>query len=647
MPHLEKLMDRGTSGYLCSLTPMLSPVLWNSIATGKTGDVHGVLGFMEPDPDGGPPRPVASTSRRVKALWNLLSQLGKRSVVVNWFASHPAEPIAGAVVSGHYADSALHEAALPTGFCHPPELREDLETLLIRPSDLTPAQVRPFYLEQLPSDEDPLLHALTQQLAKCASTHNAATWLAETQEWDFLAVYYDMIDHCGHGFMELAGPRLEHVSEETHAVHGKVMERVYEYHDLMLGRWLEIAGEDTAVLLISDHGFASGGTRPFADPGIMPEGSPIIMERNPLAWHRLHGVFAAAGPGIKVDALVHGASLLDIAPTVLTLLGIPVPEDFAGNALHAIFDGPVEQRGPSMESPHPEDGVIRDALASAVEPWAAQAAMDQLVALGYLAAPSEDQAQMLEELARLRESVLAQILLSRGRNEESLEVLRGLLARQDDPPLRCREAQTLCAMGRFAEASPIVDQAIAEVPRLLQARLLQARISLAENRTEEAERQLQELLKWDREVPAVLLQLGATLLRLQRWSEAEGVFRRVLEMLPDEALAHDGLGVTLRQRGAVDDALFHHMRSASIFHARAQTHVNLGLAATLAGHHAWAIRAFEIASEMEPTQPYPERWLARLYFLLKDREKGRHHAARMLARRAAMGSRDPGLHRGV
>ena len=103
MPNLQRLIETGTSGRIATLQPILSPILWTSIATGKRGDKHGVLSFIEPTPDGKGVRPVSSYSRRAKALWNILSQLGRRSIVVNWFASHPAERINGAVVSNRFS----------------------------------------------------------------------------------------------------------------------------------------------------------------------------------------------------------------------------------------------------------------------------------------------------------------------------------------------------------------------------------------------------------------------------------------------------------------------------------------------------------------------------------------------------------------
>src|SRR5579863_7511741 len=74
MPTLEKLVGRGVMGNLATLQPILSPMLWNSIATGKRPDKHGIHGFMEPDTQNGGIRPVSSTSRKVKAIWNILTQ---------------------------------------------------------------------------------------------------------------------------------------------------------------------------------------------------------------------------------------------------------------------------------------------------------------------------------------------------------------------------------------------------------------------------------------------------------------------------------------------------------------------------------------------------------------------------------------------
>lgn len=99
MPTLDAFINRGVMGNLATLQPILSPMLWNSVATGKFADKHGIHGFIEPDPVNGGARPYTSTSRKCKALWNILSQSGLRSNIIGWWASHPAEPIKGNVIT--------------------------------------------------------------------------------------------------------------------------------------------------------------------------------------------------------------------------------------------------------------------------------------------------------------------------------------------------------------------------------------------------------------------------------------------------------------------------------------------------------------------------------------------------------------------
>jgi predicted AlkP superfamily phosphohydrolase/phosphomutase len=92
MPNLKRLVEGGVMGNLASLSPMLSPILWTSIATGKRAYGHGVHGFVEPLPDRSGLRPVGTRTRTCKAIWNIVSQSGRPSVICGWQASHPAEP---------------------------------------------------------------------------------------------------------------------------------------------------------------------------------------------------------------------------------------------------------------------------------------------------------------------------------------------------------------------------------------------------------------------------------------------------------------------------------------------------------------------------------------------------------------------------
>ena len=631
LPVLQRLVEYGTSGKIATLQPILSPILWNSVATGKRADKHGILGFVEPIPDGTGVRAVSSTSRRAKALWNILSQNGMRSGVVNWYASQPAEPIHGTIFTNRFVSVLPEEPgkvpAHPLSV-HPAELREEADDLRVHPNDLTLQQVLAFFPDKKPTDlEDPRLDALIRILAECSTTHNAATYLAARDDWDLLAVYYDTIDHIGHQFMEYHPPAMAHVSAEDAGLYGGLVNCIYRYHDMMLGRLLDMVGQETTVILLSDHGFYSDHLRPAVGEHSRDPAVKISVERNPTAWHRPQGVFVAAGDAIKRDELIHGTSLLDIAPTVLTLLGLPVPDDMDGVVLTRLFKETVEpERIVSYEDPHPEDGMHRDAPAEESDPWAAQQALRQLAELGYITLPDDgNMAKMVVDAEWDRRSSLSQVYFSTGRPAEALAILQGMLAEEDRPLLRSQIAFCLVALGQMDEAEEIMRHVHPEEAKTPLPRLIHGQIRLAQGRYEEAIAILEPLQSEELPLSHVHTVLGQAYLRRGLVTEAAAAFQKALDRDDENAEAHDGLGVTLRRQGRYEDAIYEHTRAVTLVHHRAQSHLNLGVALTMAEQYDWAIRAFSIAAEMAPRNPAPHRWLVFIYRRTRRAELARQH----------------------
>ena len=212
MPNLERLISGGVMGNLATLQPMLSPMVRNSIATGTMPDRHGILGFMEVDEDRGEVRPSTSLSRRVKAIWNILSQEGYRTHVVNWFCSHPAEPINGISISEMFPQQALKGAGgadtMPGGIVHPDSLREKLSDFLVTPDEIDTEVISLFVprFREVDQEKDTRLVSIAKTLSQTFSTHAAATWILEHEPWDFLGIYYSAIDHFCHGFMRFHPP---------------------------------------------------------------------------------------------------------------------------------------------------------------------------------------------------------------------------------------------------------------------------------------------------------------------------------------------------------------------------------------------------------------------------------------------------------
>jgi predicted AlkP superfamily phosphohydrolase/phosphomutase/predicted Zn-dependent protease len=392
MPNLARLIRQGVSGNLATIYPVLSPMLWTSIATGKRPYKHGIHGFSEPLPDGSGVRPISLLSRRSKAVWNILNQNGKRSLVVGWWPSHPAEPINGVTVSNHFHRAGGLPGELspaPVGSVRPASVGDALADLRVHPMELEGEFIRLFIPEYDKVDQakDKRLHSVAKIVAETMTTHAVATELLANQAWDFAAIYYDAIDHFGHGFMRYHPPRLPSVSEEDFAIYHDVINNAYRYHDAMLGTLLQFADEQTTVIVMSDHGFHPDHLRLLYIPA-EPAG--------PALEHRHFGIFCAKGPALRENQQVVGASILDICPTVLTLFGLAPGRDMDGKVLvNAFKQAPPVEPIETWETAPGDAGLLP--AETRLDPVASAQAFKQLVELGYVAPPAASAQETVDE----------------------------------------------------------------------------------------------------------------------------------------------------------------------------------------------------------------------------------------------------------
>src|SRR5436309_8615888 len=101
LPAMARLMEQGSFGYLRSMRPTLSPVIWTSLATAKTPAKHGITNFVYRTGNGDDQELHVFTSgyRRTKAFWNIFSDYGLVVHCIGWWITYPAEPINGVMVS--------------------------------------------------------------------------------------------------------------------------------------------------------------------------------------------------------------------------------------------------------------------------------------------------------------------------------------------------------------------------------------------------------------------------------------------------------------------------------------------------------------------------------------------------------------------
>ena len=211
-------------------------------------------------------------------------------------------------------------------------------------------------------------------------------------------------------------PKQEQIKQEDFDLYQNVVTMAYQLHDQMLGTLLQNVGDDVTVILMSDHGFHPDHLRPRAIPSI-PAG--------PAIEHRDFGIVAIKGPGIKRDELLHGASVLDITPTLLSMFGLPVGEDMDGKVLVRAFEDPPEVATiPSWDEVAGNDG--RHPPHARLDPVASREALEQLVALGYIAKPDADNAKAVADTVDELKYNLGEAYQDADRHAEALEIFREL-----------------------------------------------------------------------------------------------------------------------------------------------------------------------------------------------------------------------------
>ena len=105
-----------------------SVVLWTSVATGKRMEKHGIVDWQLLSEDGQRKVLASGHSRRTEALWNIATNGGKSVQILNWWATWPAEEVAGEIVSNHFPRALREEVADVT---FPPELARELDELAL------------------------------------------------------------------------------------------------------------------------------------------------------------------------------------------------------------------------------------------------------------------------------------------------------------------------------------------------------------------------------------------------------------------------------------------------------------------------------------------------------------------------------------
>ena len=527
MPALKRLVENGVSGKLATLEPVFSPMLWSSIATGKLADKHGVLGFTEPDYSTGAVRPVSNHSRKTAAIWNILSHQKLKTNVVGWWPSHPAESVNGVMVSNFYQKASKpHGEKWPMalGTVFPKKASETFTKLRVHPGDLTDEHILPFVplASQVNQEEDKRLNSVGKILAEAATIHNAGTWLIDNTDWDFMAIYYDNIDHFCHGFMKFHPPQIKGIDDKQFELYKDVVNNAYRFHDMMLGRILDLVDDDTTIMLISDHGFESGFNRLLN----LPKEAAA-----PAYDHRAYGVFAAMGPDIKKDELVFGATLLDIAPTLLSLFDLPQGKDMDGKPLLNIF-----KKEKNIQYINSWDDLIEREFEEKLDSASSKEALEMLIELGYIEKP-DDKAEVALERARVEnEFNLARVYLSSNRPKESAAILEVLFETENSVRFGLRLIIAYEALKKYDDALQIIARLEKSIKNeIQQLNALKASILAEKNEKAAALEIADNAYKRRIDTPFSAQRFAKVLIKYKQFKRADEFIKRVLKRFPENS----------------------------------------------------------------------------------------------------------------
>jgi len=337
--------------------------------------------------------------------------------------------------------------------------------------------------------------------------------------------------------------------------------------------------------------------------------------------------------------------------------------------VQAFEEPPQIARIPSWEQELGECGMHPADLR--MDPAAAQAVLQQFVALGYIQPPSEDQSKavasavreanynlardyldcgrpddalpLLEELAKNDpkqtrfQMHLAQCYLALNRREAAKQILETLITADLNPPEA--EATNDGQPGQADTAVPVEAMPEATVPEAPApettakeaasptetkppdkqpnprpwADLLMGVIHFEEGNMEAALASLLKAEQSDPRLPNLHLRIGETYLRQKRTEDAGRAFQQALDIDGDSPEAHLGLAmVRLRQRQN-EDAAEQALLAVGLQHFLPLGHFYLGVALARMGHRQRAMLAFETCLSMLPGLVAAHRWLAALH----------------------------------
>jgi tetratricopeptide (TPR) repeat protein len=584
MPALNRLVEEGVSGELLSVQPLAPALLCVSMITGKRAWRHGVCHAMEPGPQGRRVT-ISATARRTAALWQMLAHAGKRSIVVGWPATHDEKTGGCLFVSDRYPQPTAGPGIQPwppasAGTYWPEALRARLDPKRTSPEQLDASVISRYIPEwdRIDQKRDHRLGQLRLYLAADYSYQSALLELLKQEPWDFAAVRFPALGPISQIFMPAHLFQPGASAPPEFEVYKGVLEMTCRVLDSMLHQLAALAGKDATIMLVSAHGSRTQGV----PPGGFGRGDEE-------SWKSPYGIFAASGPDFARDALLHGAGVLDLAPTILTSLGLAIGDDMEGRVLIEAF-----RTAPEI---------------TRVESW------DSLVGIQPRAdvenpAPDNPAATTLR---RESDWLFAQSAMEAGRFAEVLPALdrlfRGFPERAE---VGYALFQCQLALNQLSGAADTLEVVLESIPPGVASLLPRAELAIAKKDFAQARTLAAELNALHPTHPLALRRLGLLLLRLREWDTLEQIARRALSVEEQDPIAWLGLAAAQLRTGKPKEAEESATRAIGLKYFLPDAHFILARARVAQGRWLEAQDAMQALMKIQPENRTAATYLKRM-----------------------------------
>jgi predicted AlkP superfamily phosphohydrolase/phosphomutase len=237
LPTIGELLARGVHGVLRSCDPPITVPAWSCMTSSASPGTLGIYGFRNRRDRGYGPLAIAdSRAVRLPRIWDVLSLRRRNVIVLGVPQTFPPSRVNGVLVSGLLAPDVD-----TCDFTYPSELKRDIERLVGR------------YMVDVENFRTDAKEQLLVQIEEMTDKRfRVAEWLLQTRPWDLFFMVEIGTDRVHHGFWRYVDPG--HRLHDPRSPWGAELLAYYRRLDERIARLLRFADDETAVLLVSDHG---------------------------------------------------------------------------------------------------------------------------------------------------------------------------------------------------------------------------------------------------------------------------------------------------------------------------------------------------------------------------------------------------------